>query len=364
MAPARILRFLSRAARHWLQIVTEGTWKPELWPEGRSTNARIPQCPVCLGESEIIEQQPGWGTWQKCKKCTLEFADPLRLPRTPIDLFDDAYQGRESQSGFGDFAHRVRQRDALVHQPELWFWTPAFRTTLEWLHSRLPAGATVFDIGCGLGFFLHALRKEGFHAAGLDVAKTAVDLNTNDGFAVWHGPIESLPEGWVEPAAITAFFMLHHVEEPVQMLQTIRQRWPSSPIAIAQYGPSNRNSSSSMAPRNLTRWNSRALSEVLTRAGYISDVRDISSTGMEHPAFTAGRGALFEGLIKAPAVYRVVKRFADSVLPKLLRPLRRQHYVILALAEPVIDAKAAAPMQSKAPRPGPQLSGQDVARTA
>jgi len=307
-------------------------------------------CPVCSTPSPVSRVQQGWGDWHLCPDCTLEFVEPRQLPRPAPTLCDRAYRGEEHGGGFEDFAHRVRQREALLVEPTLWFWSPAFEETMAWLRTRIPAGGTVLEIGCGLGFFLHAMRRGGFAPVGLDVARTAVDLNRADGFSVWHGSLDTLPTDWVQPDAVIAFFMLHHVEEPLALLQAIKRRWPDKPVALAQYGPSNVSPHSSDAPRNLTKWNGTALRRAFERAGYVAEVRDIASSGSEHDALRRSRSALFELLIRAPRMYRGAKRVIDPALSWMTRSMQQDAFVLLALATPVTSADEARSAPS-APRP-------------
>jgi SAM-dependent methyltransferase len=259
------------------------------------------------------------------------------LPRDPRLLFQDAYSGDEQRSAMSDFAQRVRQRDALIADPSLWFWTPAFDEVLSWLKKRVRPGGTVLELGCGLGFFLHAMRRDGFNAVGLDVAELVVDLNTRDGFQERHGPLETMPDGWVKPDAVVAFFMLHHLEEPERFLQLIRERWPQTPLGIAQYGPNNRSVDRSSPPRNLTRWNQRSMGVALEHAGYSPQVTELASTGVEGRLLTPARSALFEWLVSKPTAYRIAKRTLSAAAAGLLKPfkpLRSQGFVVLAFGEP------------------------------
>jgi SAM-dependent methyltransferase len=291
-------------------------------------------CPVCGGASTFVEQQPGWGTWHRCSFCDLGFVEPRRLPREPTSLFDAAYRGNESEGGFPDFAHRMRQRKALLADPRLWFWSPAFQETIDFARRRAGRGATVLELGCGLGFLLHALRREGFEAVGMDPAKTVVELNRADGFEVWHGTLDTMPRDWARPDVVVAFFMLHHLEDPLGFVREIQLRWPQAPLVIAQYGPSNQNAYSSMAPRNLTKWNASSLACLLERAGYRADVRNLDSSGSEWPMLDRGRAVLFELLIRVPWLYRVSKRAFDRIVPLVARPFRQESFVLLAFAEP------------------------------
>lgn len=295
------------------------------------------QCPVCGGDADYASDVPGWGDWRRCRTCTLEFANPLRLGFDPTELFNDAYQGKVQKSAMTDFHERVDQRRVIIEdldQPSLWFWTPAFDEVLSWLRQRLAPGSTVLELGCGLGFFLHALRKEGFRAVGLDVAKTVVDLNRKDGFEVWHGPIASMPKEWVRPDAVVSFFMLHHLDDPIGFLRAIREQAPDAPLAIAVYGPTNIGTAASLPPRTLIRWNGQALAAALGRVGYKVQVHEIQSTGAERRFLQPLRKAMAQTM-RMPGVYRFGKKIESRLLPRLPGQVRRDSYVVLALAEPV-----------------------------
>jgi methyltransferase family protein len=295
--------------------------------------AREPPCPVCGTSSLSDGIVPGWGEWRRCPRCTHVFADPLPTPDEMDTLLNAAYSGTEDRTGMADFAGRLKQREALLGDPSLWYWTPAYRRVLEWLAERFPPGAVVLEIGPGPGFFLHAIKAAGFRAVGVELARPAVDLNRRDGFDVWHGPVESIPGGWVNADAIVAFFMLHHVVDPSGFLKDIRDRWPNAPLAIGQYGPSNLDPVRSLPPRMLHRWNGRALTVALERAGYSPTVIELPSTGVELDVLKPLRG-LSRTVLGMPWLYRLVTRAIVRLLPRLLGRFQREAYVLLAFAEP------------------------------
>ncbi|MGE5138182.1 MAG: class I SAM-dependent methyltransferase [Rudaea sp.] len=307
------------------------------------TGPDVVRCPVCSHASDHLQQVPGWGAWRRCPNCTLEFADPLHLGQDPRSLFDNAYRGRVQVSGMTDFHKRVEQRRVILKElddPSLWFWTPAFKSVLDWLRRSVKPGSTVLELGCGLGFFLHALKREGYEAVGLDVAETAVDLNRRDGFDVWHGPVESMPHGWTDPQAVVSFFMLHHLENPMGFLCALRERAPRAPLAIAVYGPSNKGGPASLPPRTLIRWNGRALATALELSGYQVDIQEIESTGAESDFLEPIRSTLARSMA-LPSLYRLGKRMEARVLARTPARLRHEAYVVLALAKPVPAAAGA-----------------------
>jgi len=288
-------------------------------------------CPVCATASPASEEAPGWGNWHRCPACTLEFVEPMALPQDPESFFDEAYRGLRRGTRLNQFYDRLAIRSAVRKDPELWFWTPAFYRTLEWLEQRYPPGAVVLELGCGLGFFLHAARKRGFRAEGLDVALQAVELNREDGFRVWHGTLDSMPPDWVQPDAVVVLFVLHHLEDPMGFLHTIHMRWPRAGLAIAQYGPSNRDELAT-PPRDLTRWNGQSLQEALRRVGYEATITRFPSSGTERGVMKPARKML-KWTVQLPLVYRALKRIERRAVAPILSWMGRDEYVVLAVAE-------------------------------
>ena len=294
------------------------------------------KCPVCDASSLFSEVAMRWGEWRVCSECGLEFVNPLCLPDSPEALFDNAYRGNIRESAFQDFSRNLERRRAMIKDPSLWFWTPAYEEILAWLRRVAPRG-TVFELGCGHGLYLHSLRKEGFVPVGLDPAHAVVELNRRDGFKVWHGTIESVPGEWVRPDAIVALFILHHLEDPRGALASVRRRWPATPIAIAQYGPGRRAKDRSDPPRNLTRWNSRSLAALLREAGYSPSVRNIHGTGTGRDFLRPFQAAL-KSTTALPPLYRLLKRIQRDALPKVMYPLGTEAEVILGFGFPTDES--------------------------
>ena len=299
----------------------------------RVNSAEKIRCPICGDNSIYSEPAYGWGEWRRCMGCELEFVNPFHLPEAAEGLFEDAYQGRKEECEMRDFNRNLERRNALINEPELSFWTPAYQSILFWLKQRLQPGATVFEIGCGPGFFLHGLRKAGFDAVGLDVAEVVVKLNRDDGYRVWHGPLASMPSSWVRPDAVVATFMLHHLDNPMGFLTEIKARWPSALLALAQYGPGRKGTLRAAPPRNLTRWNSSSLAAALLRTGYTPSVTDIASSGVERRSLSRLRSIL-RPMTSIPTLYRLSKRFERQLLPKVLSRFGKDAEVVLAFGEP------------------------------
>jgi SAM-dependent methyltransferase len=291
-------------------------------------------CIVCGSTAPVRKILPNWGVWCRCEGCGLEFADPLSLPEPPTEIFNRAYSGKESDCGMGEFAYRASIRHALVDNPDLWFFNPAaIREVLDFIRRRVPLGGTVFEVGSGLGFFLRLLKKEGFNPVGLDVAQVVVDLVRADGFKMWHGTLDSVPLDFVHPDAIVSLFVLHHLDAPIDFFRLLRKRWPSASIAIAEYGQVGPNTAAAYPPRTLHRWNSKALTLAMHKAGYKVDAIDVSSSGTEHPVLRPIRFVMRRTVV-FPTVFRAAKVIQRRFMPRILKPLKQPAYTIVGLGEP------------------------------
>lgn len=289
-------------------------------------------CPICGELAPAVERLEGWGYWCSCTRCDLGFADPMKLQERPEEMFGRAYEGKRENCGMEEFAYRLAIRSALIKDPKLWFNQGCIDEILTWLKSKVRPGATVLDIGCGLGFFLHILRREGFNPVGLDVALPAVELNRSEGFRVWHGVLDTMPQDFVIPDAIVSLFMIHHLEDPLKFFKSLVTRWPLAPVAIAEYGHGHaKPTSAAFPPRTLTRWTKTSLVQVLGRGGYKASSVEVCSTGSEHGLISPIR-AVMRRTIVVPTFYRMAKRIQRSVLPKLL-PLQ-QGFSVVGFGEP------------------------------
>ena len=289
------------------------------------------RCPICEEQATVLGPIVGWGDWRRCERCSLDFADPINAGRQPEELFTDAYRGNVSDAKMGEFSERLLQRGVYQNDPSLWFWTPAFEAVGAWLKQRVEPGATVLEIGCGLGFFLRYLRQSGFRPVGIDPAEPVIDLAREDGLEVYHGTLDTAPPEGIEPAAIVCFFMLHHIADPVSFFATIRRRWPNTPIAVAQYGPSNKSPLSSDPPRTLTRWETPSLEAVFRKTGYRPASRSFRSTGVERLKPIRRVLRPLKPRIRIVRALRVVER---RWLPAVTSRVGRDDYVVVCFGEP------------------------------
>lgn len=229
-------------------------------------STRDSTCPVC-GAAAQPAPEIGAGLYFRCPRCGLHFCDAHGVPH---DLFTQAYRGKVADASMDEFQFRARYLAPLQHTDFL--ASPPIRLSLRWLVRHAAPRSTVLDVGCGWGMMLRALRARGFRAVGLDVAQPVAEILSWQGFRVHVGPVESYPPSLPEPDYVTCNFVLHHIADPVAFLRNVAERFPRAPLLIVEGLYPNWMSGqipqpAIAYPRDLTVWNSRALSTALARAG-------------------------------------------------------------------------------------------------
>jgi hypothetical protein len=165
------------------------------------------------------------------------------------------------------------------------------------------------------------------------VAKAAVDLVRGEGFKVWHGTLDTMPEDFVQPDAIVSLFMIHHLDDPMGFFRILHGRYPDAPLALAEYGI-GKLTSASYPPRTLTHWNVNSLKTALDLAGYDSVGRGVRSTGSETTAIALLRKTLRGPMARNASIYRFGRRIQRRVLPKLMKPFQQKDFTVVAMGTP------------------------------
>jgi SAM-dependent methyltransferase len=291
------------------------------------------QCPVCESTSRDFNMH-----YRQCIECGLLFApDGKNSP----DLFTEAYSGHISESNMAGFSDRMVRAKALhgLTAPKTALSTSAHQEALEFIKTRLAPGSCVLDVGCSTGIFMINLRNAGYKALGCDIAKAPVDFLKAQGFDVYLGSVDEYPQEWPEPAAVTSFFVLHHIENPVEFLRQIHSRFPRSLIIISEYYDIGVNFElpQMKPPRTITIWTPESLQKLFAKAGYpnlmVKKTRSLSS---EINMPLAGRAyARWRRFIPTWAVslYFAARRALFSPYALWLR-LRTRSFSLLAIAEP------------------------------
>lgn len=99
---------------------------------------------------------------------------------------------------------------------------------------RQPPG-NLLDIGCSMGYYLHAAKKLGWTPYGTDISKHALQRTRENGFqAFWSVHPDDFPD-WLPPLdAVTASHVVEHLQDPIGYLRALRDRMAPDGIAYIQ----------------------------------------------------------------------------------------------------------------------------------
>jgi SAM-dependent methyltransferase len=150
-----------------------------------------------------------------CSGCGLEFAWPLRAPR----------------SGWYDLAYEALD----LYPSQRWEFAAAFE--------QFRSDDFVFEFGCGSGAFLKKCHERSIKAIGVDFSSNAVRRCQEDGLDARRMDVAQLPLNASDPRPthILAFHLLEHLEDPAELFrQAANLATPTTQLWIAV--PSDRRS--------------------------------------------------------------------------------------------------------------------------
>lgn len=170
--------------------------------------SRATACPVC-SSMRVIHLGKWAGDYDRlrCAECSLVFADPLA---TSPNIYDQQYAVNGAYALYLEVAEKVKSGKKAFG------W--AYRILARRLRT-LGLKGTLFEVGCGAGYFLYYMKKRGWKALGCDVDPSAVKaakevLNVEVIHSNFHASI-------VEDHSLdvlAAFEVIEHLEDPIAFL--------------------------------------------------------------------------------------------------------------------------------------------------
>jgi SAM-dependent methyltransferase len=138
------------------------------------------------------------------------------------------------------------------------------------------------DVGCGFGVFVAAMRGRGWEAEGLDPSPAAVEAAARRGCPVRLGTLEGLQAEPGRYDAVTMFYVLEHLPDPVGALRkaldllapggTILLRVPHTTPIVRLLTPFGWGGTLYDPPFHLYDFSPNVLGEMLRRTGFV-DIR-------------------------------------------------------------------------------------------
>lgn len=110
-----------------------------------------------------------------------------------------------------------------MEDPYSWkkYMRPVFDRTADAIEATLRRKGRCLDIGCGFGFFVEEMRGRGWEACGIDISPTAVDFAKGIGLNARLGTIEDSGFSGETFDAITMFYVLEHLTDPLESLKKV-----------------------------------------------------------------------------------------------------------------------------------------------
>ncbi len=161
-------------------------------------------CNLCQGDDTVfLVEQRGFRI-VRCRECGLVYVNPRPATEELASLYG-AYHARD---GADEAAW-----DRLMR--------PVFGQSADLLCS-LRAGVgrpRLLDVGCGFGGFVDLMGTQGWDAEGVDPSASVVAAATRRGRRVRLGTLEDLPPGHGPFDAVTMFYVLEHLADPLGALR-------------------------------------------------------------------------------------------------------------------------------------------------
>ncbi|GAI27770.1 unnamed protein product, partial [marine sediment metagenome] len=197
------------------------------------------QCPACESESsftqtELLDKFKMW----RCNTCGLEFSDPMVSER---DFYNRLYSDSEMTDlcKYTGFANQLKRWGNGIPQGKGKYAIKSYESlAVDILRRRFHKEDYILDFGCGSGRFLAGLRDFGFSPLGIDIAEEPIRALKSIGFEVACGTINSIPQSWPTPKAITLFEVLEHLPNPLTFLKSLSEKYPASLLILSVPSPS------------------------------------------------------------------------------------------------------------------------------
>ncbi len=249
----------------------------------------------------------------RCRRCGLVSVNPRPASEDLVSLYAEYHtRDGETEASWDRLMGRI------------------FRQSAEMLCSSRNGDrpGRLLDIGCGYGAFVAAMRERGWDAEGVDPSPTVVNAAVRRGRPVHRGTLAGMqaPDGTYD--AITMFYVLEHVPDPMGALKKafdllapggiLLIRVPHTTPIVRLLAPLGLGEALYDPPFHLYDFSPAVLREMLRRTGF-ADVRMFpgaptvpSRLGARiatavFGALAAGVHALTRGMVLLPGVSKTTK---------------------------------------------------------
>ena len=177
-------------------------WLP--YPIHRIESMHAVNCNICdTDKTALVTVQNDYRIVQ-CRNCRLVYVNP----RPDREMLIELYANYHQRNGKNEFSWvRLMQKN--------------FKEVSAILKRIYPGGGSLLDIGCGYGYFIELMRDSGWSVCGIDPSSKAVWRAKEKGLPVMETTIEEFTIPGDAFDAITAFYVLEHLEDPLSVTRKI-----------------------------------------------------------------------------------------------------------------------------------------------
>ena len=236
------------------------------------TNGASGACPRCEGDGYLtLFQAPDrLGTTEgrrfhivECSHCALLRLDPMPDAEEIASFYPPNYWWESDSSPAGRLAETYRQLVLMDH--------------VHFVTRDIDRSAPILDVGCGGGSLVHALRRRGLKAFGMDSSLDAARrAHGRYGLNVVQGTLPDTPFTPGLFSTITLCHVLEHVPDPIRTLEGLKpllkhggKLFVQVPNAACwQFLLLGKRWSGLDAPRHLIHFRSVDLEELLDASGF------------------------------------------------------------------------------------------------
>lgn len=161
-------------------------------------------CNLCgLDETSHITSQNNYRV-VKCKNCGLVYVNPMPSQETLIGLYNDYHQ-RDGKDEF-TWARLMESN---------------FKEASALLNRMFPEKGRLLDIGCGYGHFIEKMNGFGWASSGIEPSSRTGNYARKKGLNVIEALIDDVDFSDNSFDAVTAFYVLEHLFDPLSTLKKI-----------------------------------------------------------------------------------------------------------------------------------------------
>ncbi len=175
-------------------------------------------CPVCKGSRGKLLHLEGSFQMVRCPSCQFIFLNP-RPTAESLHYFYQQYLPEEEPS--------IESWKRMMR--------PVFHRAANLL-DQYGRGGRLLDVGTGFGFFPVEMKKRGWEVAGIEISQKAMDYARDVlGLTIFPGPLEKAEFPDKHFDAITAFYVIEHLSQPMDFLRECHRILKPGGLLLLRY---------------------------------------------------------------------------------------------------------------------------------